>query len=568
VRVGEVAFSNAHVARQLERLAGLLEIGGENPFKIRAYRTAAEVIEGLSYALEDAYASTGGLPRIAGVGPAIEAKIISMLKTGTFEALERARRDIPESVLEMLRVRGLGPARVRTLLQDKGVKSVEELAVLVEKGELAQVKGFSPETVSRVRRSLFEYMSLRGRVLRPPAGEVLADIKSHLLGLAGVERVEAAGSFRRARETVGNLDVLALGEPSAIQERLRTWKSAAGDPIRTGQCVRLAHFSGLEIRVTCVKKDAWGSLHWFLTGSAAHVGKLAERAADLGPMPDEESLYAGLGLQPVPPELREDWGEIELAAEGRLPRLLDRGDVRGDLHMHTTLTDGRSSMPEMARRARAMGYEYMAFTDHTKNVAVARGLGDERFDEYLAAVDEARNAVPGVTILAGLEVDILADGALDLPDELLSRLDLVIASVHSHFDQSEERVTARVLKAMANPNVHMLAHPSGRLIGQRSPLLLDLDKVLDAAEKLGVMLELNSNPERLDLSDEYCRKAAARGIPIVVSTDAHSVEQLENMRWGVDQGRRGWLEPGHVLNTLPRDELVARLASRRRRPGS
>lgn len=559
-------ITNAYLASRLERLAALLEIAGENPFKVRAYRSAAATVATLAEQLAVVYEKTGAIPSIPGVGKAIKAKIISLIETGTFDALERARAQIPESVLELLHIRGLGPSRIRTLIEEKGVKSIEDLATLVDEGILASVKGFSKETESRVRRSLGEYLSQRGRMLRVSAEEPAAEIVSHFVSPPSLGRTIVAGSFRRGRETVGNLDVVTDGHPDAVLQRLRTWDSRSGEPIRSGNIVSVPHASGLKIRVACAPAGTFGAVlvHW--TGSSRHILRLGEVVSRMGfeltsqglisggalvPAPDEESFYRTLGLPLIPPELREDLGELDAAAQGHLPDLIRLSDIRGDLHLHSTFTDGRNTMREMAEAALAMGYEYIAFTDHTKNVAVANGLDEERFNAYLEAIDKTRGEVPGIRILSGLEVDILADGTLDLPDQLLARLDLVIVAIHSQFDQPERKMTARVLKALENPHVKVLAHPSGRLIGQRSPLLLDLDKVLEAAREHGILLELNSNPARLDLNDQYCRKAAAMGIPIVISTDAHSVEQLANMGRGVIQARRGWLEPRHVANTLP-----------------
>lgn len=576
-----MSSSNAVVAQMLYRLAGLLEIGGESEFKVRAYRLAADRICVLPIQLCEAHAGREDLAKIPGVGKSIATAIASFIDTGTVELYEKLKREIPESMVELLRIRGLGPSKVRQLHQALGIADVEQLRAALEDGRLNQVKGFSYRSVDRIRRSMYEYLGERGRTLRviaePSAGQLIGYLKEG----PAISQARLAGSFRRGRETVRNIDaVVATSDVDAAREYVLGWPQAA--EVGAGDAMRQTFTmpSGTEVSVVIATEGTFGAALHYHTGSPAHVFRIARLAAQqdlrvepfglaasnrLMETPDETTFFATLGLPWIPPELREDGGELEVAAAGELPELIRPADIRGDLHTHTTFTDGKNTPREIVELAREMGYEYIAITDHTRNVAIANGLHPHQAREYLRSLEELDAEFDDIAILKGLEVDILADGSLDMPDDILSRLDVVIASIHSHFDQPGDQMTARVLAALENRWVHVLGHPTGRLIGQRSPLLLDMEAVVKTAAATGTMLELNSNPERLDLSDHYCRAARDAGILVVISTDAHNLYQLDNMRRGISQARRGWLTRDNVLNTRPLAELKDLLARKRRR---
>jgi DNA polymerase (family 10) len=424
-------------------------------------------------------------------------------------------------------------------------------------------------------------MSYRGRFLRREAEGLMKALLSYLRTCPAVLRAAPAGSFRRGRESVGNLNaVVATDAPEAVRSHVESWEEAQLPIVLDGAKLFFKLHAEVEADLLLVPEDRFGAAWHYQTGSAEHNRQLARLARTRGLVPQPGGLYAGqetletrdeeaffdrLGLPWIPPELREGRGELEAAQGSALPRLVEPGEIRGDLHMHTTFTDGTASMLEMALAAKALRYEYIAVCDHTHNVRVANGLSPDRVAQYLEEVDRVNALVGGFTVLKGLEVDILPDGTLDMPESILERLDLVIASVHSAFDQSEDLMTARVLKALDSRWVHVLGHPSGRLIGQRSPLLLDMEQVFARAAQRGKMLELNANPERLDLTDLHCRQVRQMGIPIVISTDAHSISQLANMPRGIFQARRGWLEADDILNTRPLPELRRMLAAVRGR---
>ncbi len=571
--------SNATIARFFFRLANLLEISGENPFKVRAYRKAAETIADLEERLDDQLRRGEDITAIPGIGVAIAGKVRAILETGTFPAYEKMRRQVPESLLELLAIRGLGPARARDLHKTLGVDGVESLQRALEAGRLPEVKGFTPRTEDRIRRSLYEYLAHRGRMLRVQAEVYAESLHEHLSACPAVLRCAVGGSYRRGLETIGDLDVVvATEEVHEVIDCLLSWRHFNTWEKVDGSWLQFVADSDLPAMVVCVPPDRFGAAMHHFSASKAYLRAFAEFADERGfkaaptglshhlrpvKTADEEAFFAAFDLPSIPAELREDGDALRAAQEGRLPHLVTEGDIRGDLHMHTTFTDGRHTILEMAVAAREKGYEYIAITDHTRNVKVAGGLEVEELPAYFEEIDKVNRSLEGITVLKGLDVDILEDGRMDMPDEVMRRLDVVIAAIHSHFDQELEAMTARVLAAIEHPLVDIVAHPSGRLVGQRSPLLLDFDRVFDAARRTGTLLELNANPERLDLHDRHCRIARELGIPVVISTDAHAAWQLENMKRGVLQARRGWLRPEDVFNTRPLAEIRALKAQKR-----
>lgn len=575
-------IANPHIARVLFRIANYLELAGGADFKVRAWRRAAEAILASEERIDEmVMRDFEQLSRIPGIGASTGREIAAVVNTGNSALLTTLEGELPPTLLELLRIRGLGPARVRSLWSELQVGTVEDLQRALEDGRLREVTGFTARTEDRIRRSFYEYMAHRGRTLRAVAENVADEVLAYAARCGSVRKVSSAGSYRRGTETVGNLDfVVATDSPDVVEKHFRNYEEARNFKHVSNRVFELNLFAGITARIVLTHPERFGAvLHWH-TGSPAHVEELAAvaRARELYTAPDglsrggvtldtpdEVAFFEALGLPYIAPELREGRGELEAAHAGTLPTLITIQQIRGDLHMHTTSTDGRNSIEEMAVAARARGYEYIAITDHTRNVRIANGLEVEQVPAYLDQIDAVNRALTGLTVLKGLEVDILPDGTMDMPDEILARLDVVIASIHSHFDQAEPVITARVLRALDHPLVQILAHPSGRLVGQRSPLLLDLDKVLERAAQTGTMLELNSNPERLDLNDRRCREARELGIPVVISTDAHSVQQLENLTRGVRQARRGWMTPDSVLNTRPVDQALELLWAKRRR---
>ncbi len=574
-----MAVSNRHIAGVFDQIAIRLEISGENPFRSRAYRKAAQEVLRCEVQLASALAAGRPLPDLPGIGEVLRLKIRTIAETGTLDLLERLREQIPDHALELLRIRGLGPAKVRLLLEDSGIDTVDGLKEILDKGDAHSLKGLGLRTADRVRRSLGEYLKHRGRTLRARAALVVEPLLARMEKTGLFDTLMMAGSYRRGEETVLNIDLVAVApDPQAAMDAVQALEEVEQVLRRTDAAISFRPPEGPTVDLYMVPAADLGAALHLLTGSGDHNTKLAELAAGreysfdhfslIGPegpipTPTEQLFYETLGLPSIPPELRQGAGEIEAAQNGRLPQLLTTGDIRGDLHMHTPYSDGRDPLGAMVRTARELGYEYLAFTDHTQNVAIANGMNAERTARYLDEIEALAARLEGISLLKGIEVDILKDGSLDLPDELLTRMDVVIASVHSHFNLPEEEMTDRVKRALDNPFVNVLAHPTCRLIGSRSPLPLDVDKVIEHAAATGTMLELNSNPERLDLNSQHCRQAANAGVHIVISTDAHSVQQLDNIHFGVTQARRGWLEAANVANTLPLDELKKLLYRKR-----
>jgi len=574
-----MTVTNRHIAGVFDQIAVRLEIAGENPFRSRAYRKAAQEVLRCEHRIASAVEAEEPFPELPGIGEALRIKIRTIVETGTVELLDRLRQQIPDSALELLRIRGLGPAKVRLLLEDSGIATVDKLKQVIEEEGARSLKGLGERTADRVRRSLGEYLKHRGRTLRVEAARVVEPLLARMEGTGLFDTVLPAGSLRRGEETVRNIDLVAVApDPQAALDAVLALEEVEQVLRRTEDAISFRPSSGPTVDMYMVPASSLGAALHLLTGSRAHCAALAEAIAGqglrfegfslVGPSgpvdtPTEAAFYEALGLPLIPPELREGTQEIEAARSDRLPALVAAGDIRGDLHMHTPYSDGRDPLGAMVRTAREMGYQYLAFTDHTRNVAIANGMDAERTSRYLDDIEALAARLEGIALLKGIEVDILKQGNLDLPDELLKRMDVVIASVHSHFDLPEEEMTERVKRALDNRYVNILAHPTCRLIGSRSPLPLNVKEVIEHAAVTGTMLELNSNPERLDLDARYCRLAAAAGVPVVISTDAHSVKQLGNIRNGVTQARRGWLEPRNVANTLPLEELEKLLYKKR-----
>ncbi|HXF96246.1 MAG TPA: DNA polymerase/3'-5' exonuclease PolX [Gemmatimonadales bacterium] len=578
-----MSVENAEVARLFRELADLLEIQGANPFRVRAYRTAARTVEELPEPVEElAQHGPARLAELPGIGEDLAGKILEIVRTGSLGALEDARRQVPRGLTELMGVRGLGPKRARALYEALGIKSLRELERAARARRIREVPGFGARTEEKILEELAARaaMGSERRVLRAVAAQYGEAYLEYLRAQPGVRQAEIAGSFRRCRETVGDLDILVDADPeSGIADRFLAYPEVAEVLARgpTRCSVRLR--SGLQVDLRVVPSQSYGAgLHYF-TGSKPHniaVRRLGQQRGlkineygvfrgrrQIGGRTEDE-VFRAVGLPWIPPELREDRGELEAAREGRLPRLVQLADIRGDLQLHTTESDGRDTLEAMAEAAEGLGYEYVAVTDHSPALRMVRGLDRAGFRRQMRRIERLNARLTKLTVLKGAEVDIRPDGSLDLDDDTLRALDLVVASVHSKLDLPERQQTERVLKALSHGTVDVLAHPTGRLLGRRPPMRLDLDRVFRAAADHGTLLEVNAQPERLDLDDLAVRAAVGMGLKLVISTDAHATVELRFMRWGVDQARRGWARPEDVANTRPLEELLAMLHARRR----
>jgi DNA polymerase (family 10) len=565
-------LQNLLIATALEEIADRLEIQDANPFRVRAYRNAARTVGEFQRDLKSMLERGEALPRLPGIGADLAGKIGELALTGHCALLDHLRTAMPASITELLKVPGLGPRRVRTLWHDLGVQTPAQVLRAARDGRIAALHGFGDRTERNIELAVAAHLSKDHRIKLAVAAQYADALVAWLEGAAGVDRVVVAGSFRRMRETVGDLDVLVTGSAARmIVERFVGYadveRTLARGPTRAS--VRLR--GGLQVDLRVVPKESFGAALVYFTGSKAHnialrrLGqerglKINEYGVFRGAKPiagaTEESVYAAVGLPYISPELREDRGEIEAARDGHLPELVAFGDLKGDLHVHTDATDGRNSLAEMAEAARVLGFGYIAITEHSRRQTMSHGLDPARLARQGAAIDRINATLRGIRLLRGIEVDILDDGALDLPDEALAPLDIVVAAVHSRFNLSRAEQTRRILNALANPRVTVLAHPSGRLIGEREPYDVDMLQVLRKAKAVGAHLELNAHPERLDLTDTWCRMCKDEGVLVAIDSDAHGTREYANLRYGIGQARRGWLEPADVLNTRPLSKLL------------
>ena len=566
-----MATHNADIAAIFEEIADLLEIQGENPFRIRAYRNAARQVEGMGVALSELVARGEDLTALPGIGTDLASKIEEIVATGKCKALEKLRKQLPPTITELLKIPGLGPKRVRALHDRLKVKTVEQLAKAAQSGKIRELEGFGAKTEETILEALAAHVTEQKRFKLAIAAQYAEPLRRYLEKAPGVDRVVIAGSYRRCQETVGDIDILVTaGDAAIVMDRFTRYEEtgrvlAKGD---TRSTVILR--SGLQVDLRVVEPASYGAALQYFTGSKAHnieIRRLAQarklKISEYGVFKGdrriagdtEESVYRSVGLPWIAPELRENRGEIEAARAGKLPKLVEVDDLRGDLHAHTKATDGHNSLREMAESARARGFEYLAITEHSRRLTVAHGLDVKRLRRQMEEIDQLNADLTDFTVLKGIEVDILEDGALDLPDEVLGELDLVVGAVHSQFKLSRARQTRRILKAMDHPHFTILAHPSGRLIDSREPYDVDMLKIIRHARARGCFLELNAHPERLDLLDIHCQLAREEGVRVAVSSDAHSIQDLDNLVYGIGQARRGWLEKSDVLNTRSLKEL-------------
>ncbi|HHO68191.1 MAG TPA: DNA polymerase/3'-5' exonuclease PolX [Gammaproteobacteria bacterium] len=574
---------NEDIARVFDRIADLLEIEGDNPFRIRAYRNAARTLRELGIDVRKLVEEGEDLTRLPGIGKDLAAKIHEILDTGRCRALEKLEKKLPPELPELLRIPGLGPKRVHALYHDLDIHTPEQLERAARDGRIRDLPGFGARTEARILETLHAHADTTRRFKLAVAAQYAEPLVEYLQGVKGVERVEVAGSYRRAKETVGDLDILAIAKNGDAVTRAFTRYDEVDSVLSRGPTratVILA--SGLQVDLRVVPRESYGAALYYFTGSRAHniaARRIAQKrglkvneygvwrgnkriAGD-----DEKKVLKAIGLPWIPPELRENRGEIEAARAGLLPKLVELSDLRGDLHCHSRATDGHASILEMARAAKAHGFDYLAITDHSKRLTVAHGLDRKRLLAQIETIDELSRKLRGITLLKGIEVDILEDGRLDLPDAVLEKLDLVVGAVHSAFDLSRAKQTRRILRAMDNPYFTLLAHPTGRLIDRRAPYDVDMGRIIHHARERGCYLELNAHPERLDLLDTHCQMAREEGVLVAVNSDAHSIADLDNLRFGIGQARRGWLEKKDVLNTRTLRELRRLLAKPRRNAG-
>jgi DNA polymerase (family 10) len=558
---------NADIAAVFEEIADRLEIQGANPFRIRAYRNAARTLAELPQDARALLAKGDDLTRLPGIGEDLAAKVREIVETGHASLLERLRRELPPAVTELLHIPGLGPKRVKALYHDLEVQTVEQLYRAARDGRIRALPGFGEKTELNILQAVEAHASQTRRFKLAVAAQYADALVAFLEAIPGVGQVTVAGSFRRMRETVGDLDILVTaGAGSAVMQRFTAYDEVAEVLSAGATRASVVLKSGLQVDLRVVDSKCYGAALQYFTGSKAHniaVRRMAQklglkvneygvfRGDQLVAGGDESSVYQSVGLPWIPPELREDRGEIEAAHGGRLPRLVELSDLRGDLHAHTKATDGHDSLREMAKAARAMGLEYLAITEHSRHLAVAHGLDPQRLARQCEEIERLNPQLDGITLLKGIEVDILEDGSLDLPDDVLARLDLVVGAVHSQFHLSRAKQTERILRAMDHPHFTLLAHPGGRLIDRRDPYDVDMLRIIRHAKQRGCFLELNAHPERLDLLDSHCQMAKEEGVLVSVNSDAHSSLDFANLKYGVGQARRGWLEKDDVLNTRP-----------------
>ncbi len=569
---------NEDIAAVFDEIADLLEIEGANPFRIRAYRNAARTLRALGSDIRERAGSLETLTRLPGIGTALAEKIQEILATGHCRTLEKLRRQLPGELPELLRLPGLGPRRVHALYHDLDIHTLEQLHRAILDGRVRQLPGFGERLEQRLLEALARQETSH-RFRLATAARYATALQAYLEQGTGVGRVTLAGSYRRRRETVGDLDILVTARNGrAVVDHFVHYDETSEILSRGDTRATVILHCGLQVDLRVVRKQNYGAALHYFTGSRAHniaIRALAQKQGlkineygifrgrrRLGGE-EEGEVFAAVGLPWIPPELRENRGEIEAARQGLLPQLVEPGDLRGDLHVHTRATDGHETIAAMAEAARARGFEYLAITEHSRHLTVAHGLDSRRLLAQIDEIDQLNERLEGIRLLKGIEVDILEDGRLDLPDRVLARLDLVVGAVHSRFHLSRTRQTERILRAMDHPFFTLLAHPTGRLIGEREPYDVDLPRIIRHARQRGCYLELNAHPERLDLLDTYCQFARDEGVLIAIDSDAHGIPDFDHLVYGIGQARRGWLEADDVLNTRPLPALLRLLAASR-----
>ena len=573
-------LDNLALAAILNETGSLLEIDNADPFRIRSYRRAAEALEALPQQVSDLIQEPKRLLEVPGIGKGMLANLEEILRDGKLQLHEELLAKYHPSILELLKISGLGPKTIALLWSAFAVGDVDGVEKLARAGKIRELPRMGEKQEQKILRSIEEYRRVSGRFALDEADRLAEKIAEHIRGMPGVERITPAGSLRRGRETVGDLDLLVTGplgsdkaQREAVIDRIVAFPGIAEVLARGDNKVSFRLRGSMQVDVRLLPPESFGAALQYFTGSKQHSVSLRQRALKMGytlseyeldRLEDkqraagatEEEIYGKLGLDFIAPELRESTGEIEAAEAHALPKLVSEADIRGDVHMHTVATDGKNTIEEMIAASRERGYQYMAITDHSKNLAFANGLDDRRALEHIQRIRKAAQKLEGIRIFAGIEVDILADGALDLSDSVLEQMDIVIASVHSAFNQEPQQMTDRLLKTIENKNVSLIGHPTGRILLRRDAYQFDMEAVLAAAARNQVAMELNAYPDRLDLCDRHLRMAKERGVKIVINTDSHHTTHLEKIKYGVLQARRAWLTKEDVLNTLPADKFA------------
>lgn len=567
-------MDNQQIARIFDHISQILQLQGENPFKVRAYTRASEVIRGLTYELADA-GPDASLEKLPGIGKKMALKIEELLETGKLEAYEELKKSDYAPLVAFLDIRGVGPKHAKLIFEALSINTIEALEQAASQGKLRGLPGLGPKAEANILKGIQDAKKYKERT---PLAQVLPKARAILSRLSSMEEAEQAvlaGSVRRMRETVADVDILVA---SKHPDRITKAFVALAGPNRPEQIIAQGETKssiltddGFQIDLRVVAPESFGAAAHYFTGSKAHNIRIRSLAQERGLKVNEYGVYDGetriggateeqifeaVGLPFIPPEIREDQGEIEAAQQSKLPDLIRLDQIKGDLHVHTNYSDGQSTVEEMARAAKDRGYSYLAICDHSPAVGITNGLTAERLAVQREEIERANKMLDGFRVLAGIEVDIRSDNTLDLEDDALARLDLVVAAVHTKLGQPKNEMTRRIITAIEHPSVHIIAHPTGRLIGRREPYEVDMEKVMDACKANGKVLELNAHPERLDLSDTHCRKAKEKGLKIAISTDSHSDTQLELMEYGIANARRGWIEGDDVINTLPLEKLL------------
>ena len=564
-------MKNREIADLLEEMADILEFKGENPFKISAYRKASRIIGDLTQDIEE-IAEQGKLKEIPGIGEGMAQKIVEYLKTGKISKFEEARKGVSDELIAIMDIPGMGPKTLSMLHREKGISNLSQLEKALEDGSLRGLFGIGEKKIENIKRGIQLLEQSKGRMNLGIAFPLAKRIVEALREKTGSKSIEWAGSLRRMKENIGDIDILATGPDMEKIVHVFTHLPEVKEVLASGQTkASVIVEGGTQIDLRVVEEDSYGAALQYFTGSKAHNIHLRGIAKAKGIKineygvfkgkkkvggKDEKDIYRALGMDWMEPELREDRGEIEAAQKGRLPKLVQESDIKGDLHVHSKWSDGTSSIEEVARAAQGRGYQYVAITDHSKSLRIAHGLDESRLMKQMEEIDRVNEKLKGFQILKGTEVDILAEGRLDFPEKVLEKFDMVVASIHSGFKQDRAKMTKRIIQAFENPYLHIFAHPTGRLLGARDPYEVEMDELIEAAKKFGKVLEINAYFERLDLDDIHCRKAKEMGIQVAISTDSHHPDQMWMMSLGVAVAKRGWLEKKDVLNTLSLKEIL------------
>ncbi len=564
-------MKNKELADLFNKMADILEFKGENPFKISAYRKASRILGDLTQDIEE-IAKKGELKKIPGIGEGMAQKVEEYLKTGRIAKFEEVRRGVSDELIAMMEIPGMGPKTLSLIYKERGIKNLSELEKALEEGSLIDLPGMGEKKAENIKRGIELLKQSKGRMNLGMAFPVAKRIVEALRKETGSEKIEWAGSLRRMKENIGDIDILATGPKHEKIIEAFTHLPEVKQILASGETkASVIVEGGLQIDLRVVDEDSYGAALQYFTGSKAHNIHLRGIAKGKGIKineygvfkgdkkiggREEEDVYKALGMMWIEPELREDRGEIEAAQKRSLPVLVKESDIKGDLHVHSKWSDGTSSIEEIAQAAQKRGYQYIAICDHSKSLKITHGLDESRLMKQMEEIDRINEKMKGFKVLKGIEVDILGDGRLDLSDHVLKRLDWVVAAIHSGFKQGKEKMTKRIIKALMNPYVHALAHPSGRLLGAREAYEVDIEEIMKAAKHFGKALEINAYFERLDLDDLHCRKAKEMGIPLAIGTDAHHLDQMWMMSLGVAVARRGWLESRDLLNTLSLNELL------------